>query len=111
MFVKCGHCKACMMEKANRRKNRIQSELKDGYIYLFVTLTYDRMSCPYVYLDDILNKVDYLNVYRAHTTRIVPVLLQMVLLFIEIVEFIKKLYLIPVHFQIILELTKNVFVV
>lgn len=72
MFVKCGHCKACMMEKANRRKNRIQAELKDGFIYLFVTLTYDRMSCPYVYLDDILNKVDYLNVYRAHTTRIVP---------------------------------------
>lgn len=54
------------------RANRIRSEVVSDHIFLFVTLTYDRMSCPFVYLDDIYSKNEELNVYRAHSFRYVP---------------------------------------
>lgn len=72
LIVKCGHCKACLQEKANMRANRIRAEVDSDHIFLFVTLTYDRMSCPFVYLDDLYQKKDVLNVYRAFDFRYVP---------------------------------------
>ena len=72
IIVKCGKCKSCLQEKANMRRNRIRAEVDSDHIFLFVTLTYDRMSCPFVYLDDLYSKTDELNVYRAFDFRYVP---------------------------------------
>lgn len=49
----CGHCKSCLQEKAAARTLRIRSEYDDQHIVLFVTLTYDRISCPYICKSDI----------------------------------------------------------
>ena len=64
ILVSCGHCKACLQEKANKRATRIKNECHDGFIYLFVTLTYDRFSCPYIRHEDVLELVDSLPIYR-----------------------------------------------
>ena len=48
LYVPCGKCEACQQEKAAHRVSRIKSNLKDGYVYLLVSLTYNRYSCPYV---------------------------------------------------------------
>lgn len=68
-LVKCGHCEACLQEKANKRTNRIRYELSDGRIALFVTLTYDRFSCPYIKLSDVAQKPSELNIYREIQAR------------------------------------------
>ena len=68
-FVPCGHCKACLQEKANRRAVRIRNNYDNDHLALFVTLTYDRFACPYVRLDDLRNKVDVLPLYRDYSTR------------------------------------------
>lgn len=48
-WVKCGHCKSCLQEKANKRASRIRNhEQTSGRIGLFVTLTYDNRFIPYV---------------------------------------------------------------
>ena len=70
---KCGKCKACQQEKAYKRSSRIKSEYSPDKIVLFVTLTYDRSSCPYVKRQDLDAKVPLLNVYREHCTRKVRV--------------------------------------
>ena len=70
---KCGHCDSCLQEKAYKRASRIKSEYNPDYICLTATLTYDRASCPFVFKEDILNRVDTLNVYREFHTRRVPV--------------------------------------
>ena len=61
--VNCGHCPACMMEKAIRHKNMIDNHLSNGNVYIFFTLHYSNSSCPYVYLDDIQSK-KVITVYR-----------------------------------------------
>lgn len=63
-FVKCGHCKSCLQEKAIMNTNRIRREFDGKRIALFVTLTYDRFSCPYILEQDFLNKEPVLNIYR-----------------------------------------------
>ena len=50
ILVDCGKCEACQQEKAIMRTNRIRNEYDDNHIMLFATLTYDRSSCPFVYL-------------------------------------------------------------
>lgn len=72
MYVKCGRCEACLMEKANARTERIRTEYSSDYVVLFVTLTYDKTSCPFVYLDDLYSKLDVLPLYRAFSVRYVP---------------------------------------
>lgn len=48
-YVKCGHCKSCLQEKANKRTARIRNhEQTTGRICLFVTLTYDNKFVPYI---------------------------------------------------------------
>lgn len=47
-YVNCGHCKACLQEKANKRTKRIRNhEQSSGRICLFITLTYDNKFIPY----------------------------------------------------------------
>ena len=53
IYVKCGHCKACLQEKANKRAQRIKNEYTSDKIILFVGLTYDRDSCPYIKESDL----------------------------------------------------------
>lgn len=65
-FVKCGHCKSCLQEKAVRSSNRIRREFDGSRIALFVTLTYDRISCPYIKEEDLLQHRLVLPIYRLH---------------------------------------------
>lgn len=68
LFVNCGKCPACLQEKAAHRVSRIKSNLKNGYVTLLVSLTYNRFSCPYVDLKEAFEfsqgKRMWLNVYR-----------------------------------------------
>ena len=68
LYVPCGKCEACQQEKAAHRVSRIKSNLKDGYITLLVSLTYNRFSCPYVDKQEAyefsIGKRMWLNVYR-----------------------------------------------
>lgn len=63
-LVSCGHCEACLQEKADRRAQRIKNEFSANTISLFITLTYDRFSCPYVLAEDVKNVTYPLPVYR-----------------------------------------------
>lgn len=48
-LVSCGHCEACLQEKANRHVNRIRSEQLSGtYLGVFVTLSYENQYIPYI---------------------------------------------------------------
>lgn len=69
--VKCGHCSACLQEKANRRANKIRFNLKDGEICLFVTLTYDNKFVPYFTLDDVDIKTNSVKIKRDYDIRFV----------------------------------------
>lgn len=66
ILVNCGHCNACLQEKANRNSNLIRRHAGMGQSCLFVTLTYDRISCPYVLHEDLFNRHqgDIIPVYR-----------------------------------------------
>lgn len=68
-LVKCGKCKSCLQEKAYMRAFRIKCEVDSDYLCLFVTLTYDRSSCPFVLKSDIEARKDILPVYREYKTR------------------------------------------
>ena len=52
ILVKCGHCPACLQEKAIKRASRIKNNYKSGQIVLFVTLTYRNDCIPYFYASD-----------------------------------------------------------
>lgn len=54
ILAKCGHCKACLQEKANRMTQKIKDNHRVGYLECFVTLTYDRSSAPYILESDLL---------------------------------------------------------
>lgn len=73
ILVTCGHCKACLQEKANKRATRLKNEMSSNKIALFVTLTYDRHSCPYVLHDDVLSELDSLPIYRDISIRRNPI--------------------------------------
>lgn len=68
-LAKCGKCEACLQEKAYKRAYRIKCEISPDKIALFVTLTYDRSSCPFVRISDLMNRPAVLNIYREHETR------------------------------------------
>lgn len=63
-WVSCGHCPACLQQKANKRMSRIYNEYTPEHSVLFVTLTYNRDSCPYIRVNDLVGKPLSLNVYR-----------------------------------------------
>ena len=53
VLVKCGHCKACLQEAANKRASRIRATGKDGFVPLMVLLTYDNNFVPYCLAKDL----------------------------------------------------------
>lgn len=52
ILTDCGHCSACLQQKASRRANRIRYNASPETIALFFTLTYDNNSVPYIDLRD-----------------------------------------------------------
>ena len=52
MYVDCGHCPACLQEKAAKRVSRINNQDKKSLDCLMVGLTYRRNDAPYVLRDD-----------------------------------------------------------
>lgn len=72
-FVNCGHCPACMMEKANSRLRRIKNSLEDGMVSLFITLTYAPDFLPYIKPDEVYEGMPYLSIYRDFDMRKVRV--------------------------------------
>lgn len=75
LVVECGKCPSCLQKKAAKRASiiRYNSRPDDGTICLFVTLTYDRFSVPYVKLSEIKGLVNggSVNVYRKQSVRLV----------------------------------------
>ena len=73
MYVKCGHCKACLQEKAAKRVKRIHDTGDDSLVCFMVSLTYSRFTAPYVLRDDAYaftnGKLDSLPVYRDCSIR------------------------------------------
>lgn len=62
ILVKCGHCPACLQEKAISRVNKIHANNKKDYIPLFCTFTYQNKFVPYFDLDELLTtKVWHIN--------------------------------------------------
>lgn len=68
-WVDCGKCPECQQAKANRRTKRINYAVLDGYIKLFVTLTYRNINIPYINKDELRENVPFINVYRDCTVR------------------------------------------
>lgn len=70
-WCKCGHCPACLQEKAAVRSQRIRNEYDGKSQVYFGTLTYDRISCPHFKYDDYLKIRDVgfgeLPVYRNYS--------------------------------------------
>lgn len=64
VFVNCGKCPSCQQSKANARANRIRNNSSVDTVTLFVTLTYENGSIPYVLVEDLKNRVDEISVYR-----------------------------------------------
>lgn len=63
-MVPCGKCPACVQQKALLRTSRIRLHQPQGFIFLFVTLTYSNDYVPYVLRDDLLSDSISINIYR-----------------------------------------------
>lgn len=65
LFVKCGHCRACQMEKAASKYSRIMShEAEQSYFRVFLTLKYSNYALPYIDMDEYEHHPSVFNVYR-----------------------------------------------
>ena len=69
VYVKCGHCPACMQEKASRRTSRIRNNVSSDTTAFFVTLTYANMFVPYVKRSDLKALEFSVPVYRDASIR------------------------------------------
>lgn len=69
--VNCGKCPACQQQKAGYRANRIRNNIKRDETALFLTLTYKNEHIPYVFLNDLADKVENLPLYRDFNVRYV----------------------------------------
>lgn len=69
MYVPCGHCPACQMEKANSRLRRIKNSIQPGKVSLFVTLTYAPKFLPYIKPSEVKPNIATLNIYRDYDVR------------------------------------------
>lgn len=67
VLVPCGKCPSCQQKKAVYRANRIVNHSAEGYINLFVTLTYENRFVPYVLKDDVNDGT--VNIYRDASVR------------------------------------------
>ena len=71
-YVKCGHCEACLQEKAAKRATRIRNQVPiSGQMCLFVTLTYAPDSVPWVFKADLENRLEHVNIFRSSLKRYV----------------------------------------
>lgn len=68
VLVDCGRCAACLQDKANRLTNKIRLNYSPNKSVYFLTLTYDRISCPFVLDEDLYNRRagDEIPVYREY---------------------------------------------
>ena len=71
ILCKCGKCKSCLQEKANKRAMRIKATNRSDYVCLFVQLDYENRFIPYVKrseLKDFIvrknNVPSFLRIYR-----------------------------------------------
>lgn len=68
MYVNCGHCPACVQQKAAKRVQRIKFNNSKGFTTYLLTLTYARYNAPYIKRDDAYKfsngELDSLSVYR-----------------------------------------------
>lgn len=68
MYVNCGHCPACLQQKASYRVQRIKNNDSDGMQCYMLTLTYARYNAPYIKRDEAYafskGEIDTLKVYR-----------------------------------------------
>ena len=73
MYVKCGHCPACLQEKAVKRVRRIRNTASDSLVCIMVALTYSRGTSPYIDREEAFDfangKIPRLNVYRDCSVR------------------------------------------
>ncbi len=69
VYVKCGHCNACLQEKAARRTSRIRNNVSPGQTALFVTLTYANIFVPYVKRSELKSFEFSVPVYRDASIR------------------------------------------
>lgn len=68
-LAKCGHCSACLQEKASKRTSRIRNHFKNGQTALFITLTYANIFVPYVRRSELMRFEFSVPVYRDATIR------------------------------------------
>ena len=66
VYVNCGSCPSCIMDKADKRSSRIRATGTDKTICFFVTLTYSNLFVPYIRLSDIVE-------YDEFTSQTIPV--------------------------------------
>lgn len=71
VLVRCGKCDSCKQEKALARTNRIRNHVPDGFICLFVTLTYNNNYVPYISRRELVSDSNEINIYRNCTGRYV----------------------------------------
>lgn len=64
VLVRCGKCEACKQEKALARTNRIRNHAPDGFIFLFITLTYTNDYVPFISRRELLSDTNEINIYR-----------------------------------------------
>ena len=68
LLSKCGHCKACLQEKANARAMRIKNTACEDFQSFMVNLDYSNTYVPYITRDNLyaLEKRNYpfVHVYR-----------------------------------------------
>lgn len=69
IYSDCGRCPACQQAKANRRTLRIKSATFDGYVTLFVTLTYRNINIPYILKNELQGNPSKINIYRDCSVR------------------------------------------
>lgn len=73
LYVKCGHCPACLQEKASYRVSRIKSNDSMDTDVLLVSLTYRRHDVPYIRRSEAFDfsrgLSSSLNVYRDNDYR------------------------------------------
>lgn len=72
-YRKCGKCPACLQEKANKRTQRINNAVYDGYVTLFCTFTFRNINIPYIKKSELHENIAEIPIYRDCTVRRVRV--------------------------------------
>lgn len=72
LYRPCGKCEACRQQKAEKQASRIRSHHPEGFVPLFIHLTYLNECCPYILKSELMKHPSYANVYRDYDRRYVP---------------------------------------